>query len=395
MNRKNHLAAVLLAAALVFSACNKPANDPQTADSDTASVTPEITETAPTPATPDIPVITEPQTESVQTEPVAVPDETEPPPEITEPLPELPAEIPTEDTTAVETEPTEATEPSAPAPIVIAKPTVDISDQLIPGGDPVSGQCASAQSENIRLILDYTAEQAEDGSVTLTINVGLSCYELWCSAKTDMGTITVNGVSRTFSTDAIDHMTHEKAYIPFLTQTYNATGSQSASIEVSWNFNGVYGGTEIGTLSTGVILTYDAEGSPAVPPVVIEPQPAETEPVPAETEPVPAETEPVPAEPPVTEPTETEPAPTEPEQPTEPPIDGETTDDAQRPGTEPTEPTEPAEPEVPTDPADPSIPEVPAEPTDPNMTQPPEQEPTDDGSPDDAYVIPPEEAGTP
>ena len=387
MNRKNHLAAVLLAAALVFSACNKPANDPQTADSDTASVTPEITETAPTPATPDIPVITEPQTESVQTEPVAVPDETEPPPEITEPLPELPAEIPTEDTTAVETEPTETTEPSAPAPIVIAKPTVDISDQLIPGGDPVSGQCASAQSENIRLLLDYTAEQAEDSSVTLTINVGLSCYELWCSAKTDMGTITVNGVSRTFSTDAIDHMTHEKAYIPFLTQTYNATGSQSASIEVSWNFNGVYGGIEIGTLSTGVILTYDAEGSPAVPPVVIEPQPAETEPVPAETEPVPAE-------PPVTEPTETEPAPTEPEQPTEPPIDGETTDDAQLPGTEPTEPTEPAEPEVPTDPADPSIPEVPAEPTDPNMPQPPEQEPTDDGSPNDAYVIPPEEAGT-
>ena len=201
-------------------------------------------------------------------------------------------------------------------------------------------------------------------------------------------TITVNGVSRTFSTDAIDHMTHEKAYIPFLTQTYNATGSQSASLEVSWNFNGVYGGTEIGTLSTGVILTYDAEGSPAVPPVVIEPQPAETEPVPAETEPVPAE-------PPVTEPTETEPAPTEPEQPTEPPIDGETTDDAQLPGTEPTEPTEPAEPEVPTDPTDPSIPEVPAEPTDPNMPQPPEQEPTDDGSPDDAYVIPPEEAGTP
>ena len=388
MNRKNHLAAVLLAAALVFSACNKPANDPQTADSDTASVTPEITETAHTPATPDIPVITEPQTESVQTEPVAVPDETEPPPEITEPLPELPAEIPTEDTTAVETEPTETTEPSAPAPIVIAKPTVDISDQLIPGGDPVSGQCASAQSENIRLLLDYTAEQAEDGSVTLTINVGLSCYELWCSAKTDMGTITVNGVSRTFSTDAIDHMTHEKAYIPFLTQTYNATGSQSASIEVSWNFNGVYGGTEIGTLSTGVILTYDAEGSPAVPPVVIEPQPAETEPVPAETEPVPAE-------PPVTEPTETEPAPTEPEQPTEPPIDGETTDDAQLPGTEPTEPTEPDEPEVPTDPVDPSIPEVPAEPTDPNMTQPPEQEPTDDGIPDDAFVIPPEEAGTP
>ena len=299
MNRKTSFAAFLLTAALIFSACNKQTNDPPSGDSDTEAITPEITETVSTVPVPEIPVIDVPQTEPVQTETTAIPDETEPLPEITEPIPELPAVIPTEDTTAAVTEPTEVTEPVAPAPIVIVKPTVDISDQLVPGGEPVSGQCVSAQSENIRLLLDYTAEQAEDGSVTLTLNVGLSCYELWCSAKTDMGTITVNGVSRTFSTDAINHMTHEKIYIPFLTQTYNATGSQSASIEVSWNFNGTYGGTEIGTLTTGVILTYGAEGDTSTPSAVIEPVTPETEqpteptdtPQPDETEPVVPSTE--------------------------------------------------------------------------------------------------------
>ncbi len=364
MNRKICFAAFLLASALLFSACNQPKNDPSSTDSDTAPVTPEIIETAPNvPDVPDIPVITEPQTEPVQTEPAVVPDETEPLPEITEPIPELPVEMPTEGTTDAVTEPTEVTEPAAPAPIVIVKPTIDLTAQLIPGGDPVRGQTASAQSENIRLLLDYTAAQAEDGSVTLTFDVGLSCYELWCSAKTDMGTITVNGVSRTFSTDAIDHMVHEKTYVPFLTQTYNATGSQSASVEVSWNFNGVYGGTEIGTLTTGVILLFDSEGTASAPSA----EPSVTEPIPAETEP------------PV--------API-------PPTDEEPTDETQQPQTEPVTP--PADPAVPEEPIEPTDPAEPIEPTDPNAPVSPEQEPTGDGNPVVEYVIPPSnEMGTP
>lgn len=348
MNRKIFLTVLLLASLLLLNACNKQTNDPQTGDSDTATSTQEIIETEPDiPAAPEIPVVGDPQTEPLPEETTVIPEETEPVPEITEPLPELPTDLPGEETTA-DLEPTEPQEPVTPAPVVIVKPTVDITDQLIPGGDAVTGQIASAQSETLRLLLDYSVKQSEDGTAELTLNVGLSCYELWCSAKTDMGTITVNGVSRTFSTDAIDHMERSQAYIPFLTQTYNATGNQSASIEVSWNYNGVYGGTEIGTLSTGLILVYGTDGTSA--PMPIEPsesEPAVTEPVipePAVTEPV--QPDPLEPEPVVTEPVEPEPIVTEPIQP-EPaePDPVETAPAENEPAvTEPTEPVTPTEP---------------------------------------------------
>lgn len=369
MNGKQVLPVLLLTAALLLSACNRTQPNPS-ADSDTQTQTPAITENVPTP--PVIPADgtepqTEEQTEPPVTEPIEIPVvDTEPTPEQTEPLPELPIEIPAEDTAAPTEETTSPAETEAPAPIVIVKPTIDLAGKLVPGGDAVHGQVKSPQSDHICLLLDYTAEQAEDGTVTLTLDVGLSCYELWCSAKTDMGTITVNGVSRTFSTDAIDHMVHEKTYIPFLTQTYNATGNQSASIEVSWYFNGTYGGTEIGVLSTGLILLFDPENTTA--PTL--PEPPVTEP-PVTTEPVAEES--IPAEPtPVPEPdapsAETEPVPE-----TEQPV--------------PTEPTDPAVPTEPTEPVQPVDPNVPADTA---------SQPTDGENPvTEVSPPPPEEAGTP
>ena len=382
MNSKNLFTVLLLTAALVLSACNKTNDPPVSGDSDTDAQTPVITDTAAD--TPAAPVVTDAQTEPMteplptETETVEIPVVTEPAPETTEPLPELPVEIPAEDTAAPTTETTVPAETEAPAPIVIVKPTVDLAGKLIPGGDAVSGQVKSTQSENICLLLDYTAEQAEDGSITLTLDVGLSCYELWCSAKTDMGSITVNGVSRTFSTDAIDHMVHEKTYIPFLSQTYNATGNQSASVEVSWYFNGTYGGTEIGMLSTGLILLFDGEGTVITPPTT---EPVTTDPV---------TTESVGTEPVTTDPVGTEPIPAETE-PTYAPIPPN--DETQPSQTEPV-PTNPVvtDPVVTTDPADPT---TPVEPTDPNAPADTDAQTTADGTPVVEYVIPPEEAGTP
>lgn len=379
MNRKLFLTVLLLASVLFLNACNKQTGDPQTGDSDTAPSTPEITETASdVPDAPQIPVIPDVQTEPPE-ETTIIPEETEPLPEITEPLPELPTDLPAEETT-VDAEPTtEPAEPVTPAPIVIAKPTIDITDQLIPGGDAVTGQVSSPQSETLRLLLDYSVKQSEDGTAELTLNVGLSCYELWCSAKTDMGTITVNGVSRTFSTDAIDHMERSQAYIPFLTQTYNATGNQSASIEVSWNYNGVYGGTEIGTLTTGLILVYGTGDSTA--PMPIEPsesEPAVTEPV--VTEPAvsaPVDPEPVLPDPVVTEPTQPEPAVTE--AVTELIMHPDVPGTGEVPPQTPEVPTAPETNEVPVSPDEVTtpIPDVPPtepeQPADPSVTGTPEE----------------------
>ena len=366
MNGKKVFTVLLLAAALVLSACNKNSNPSTPGDSDTDTQTPVITDH--TPDTPAAPVVTDAQTEPVteplptETETVEIPVVTEPTPETTEPLPELPVEIPAEDTAAPTEETTVPAETETPAPVVIVKPTIDLAGKLVPGGDAVHGQVKSTQSDHICLLLDYTAEQAEDGTVTLTLDVGLSCYELWCSAKNDMGTITVNGVSHTFSTDAIDHMVHEKTYIPFLTQTYNATGNQSASVEVSWYFNGTYGGTEIGVLSTGLHLLFDPANTTA-----------------------PTPTEPPVTESPVTEPVTEEPIPQETTPQTEPVIPPE--------GTEPvdvTEPTEPTEPDVPAEPTEP------VEPIDPNAPADTGSQPTDGENPVvEVAPPPPEEAGTP
>ena len=117
---------------------------------------------------------TEPVTEPLptETETVEIPVVTEPTPETTEPLPELPVEIPAEDTAAPTEETTVPAETETPAPVVIVKPTIDLAGKLVPGGDAVHGQVKSTQSEHICLLLDYTAEQAEDGTVTLTLDVG-------------------------------------------------------------------------------------------------------------------------------------------------------------------------------------------------------------------------------
>ena len=372
MNYIKLMAVLLITAALLLTACNQQTEDIKTpAESDSDTDAPIITDTEPPRApAPVLPA----DTEAPADETTAELTETEPPAETTAPIPELPSDQTTEEITDAPVSETEPAEEYTPAPIVIAKPILDISGQLIPGGEAVTGQIASAQSEHIRLLLDYTVQQSEDGDVTLTLDVGLSCYELWCSAKKDMGTITVNGVSRTFSTDAIDHMVSEKTYIPFFTQTYNGTGSQSAAVDVSWAFNGKYGGADVGVLTAGITLQYGADGTAA--PITPETgAPAEsaappTEPeVPQEPAADPAETEPAVSEPtdaPVTEPVPpTEPeTPADPVQPTEPTVPKVTTEPDQ-PGADTTPAPEapPAEPETPAGPTVTGTPEetVPAE----------------------------------
>lgn len=356
MNYIKLMAVLLITAALLLTACNQQTEDIKTpAESDSDTDAPIITDTEPPRApAPVLPA----DTEAPADETTAELTETEPPAETTAPIPELPSDQTTEEITDAPVSETEPAEEYTPAPIVIAKPILDISGQLIPGGEAVTGQIASAQSEHIRLLLDYTVQQSEDGDVTLTLDVGLSCYELWCSAKKDMGTITVNGVSRTFSTDAIDHMVSEKTYIPFFTQTYNGTGSQSAAVDVSWAFNGKYGGADVGVLTAGITLQYGADGTAAS----ITPETG------APAEPTAPPTEPEVPQEPAAEPAETEPAVSE---PTDAPV------------TEPVPPTEPETPADPVQPTEPTVPEVTTEPDQPgaDTTPAPEAPPAEPETP--------------
>ncbi len=292
--------AVLASVACLIAGCNRNVDDG--VESDRISDTPKTEQSAADTLVPPMPETTEAvTTEAVTTETVTtevvtevvtetetVAPETETEPLVTEAVTELPVVTPDP-------------EPTPPAPTVpIPKPVIDLSGEAIRGGEAVKGQLVSAQSPYIRLLVDYEFLWQENNDYVLTLNVGLSYYELWCSERASGGTITVDGVSRSFASPAISHEAHEEAYTAFFTQTYNCTGNTLASIDVAWAFNGTYGGEKIGTLSTGAILQWAEPGS--TPPPVD--SPAETEPFPApETEitpepipdPAPApETDPVP-----------------------------------------------------------------------------------------------------
>ena len=263
------LCSALIAAACLIGGCSKKnGGDTDTASSSDTNETPHLSDTLNTDA-----VIKPSETET------AAPAETET--MTAEPTETLPIETETETEketasviilTPVETEaapvtsdPAETeseTESAVPVlPVETPKIVIDITDQAVPGGDAVTGQIASAQSENIQLILNYSFLREENGNYMLTLDVGLSCYELWCSERVEGGVITVDGVSRTFTSPAIEHEAHQKIYVPFFTQTYNCTGNTTASIDVSWRFNGNYGGVDIGTLSLGRILQWGTPGT--------------------------------------------------------------------------------------------------------------------------------------
>ncbi len=278
--------AVLAAFTCILSGCNRNAGTEAGSDSDTAApsetprietadlspetTVPPVTETEPTEVQMTTESDTQIETEEVTTE-VLLETETDAPESAV-------MEAETEEDTAAETElPTpvipDASDPVIPEPAV--KSVIDLTGQAVCGGEAVTGQFVSAQSEHIRLIIDYALEWQEDNDYLLTLDVGLSYYELWCSERSAGGIITVDGVSRTFASPAIAHDAHEKAYTPFFTQTYNCNGNALASVDVSWAFNGTYGGVQIGTLSAGAILQWGDDASD--PSEQTPPQPVETE----------------------------------------------------------------------------------------------------------------------
>lgn len=274
--------AVLVCVACLAVGCSRGMGN----GSDTDPNTPQTEARVPPESAPEKPVVTETQVlpgtpVTEMTEPaVTAEPETEPP--LTEALPETETDAPETVVPETETEipvtelpPAEEPIPPVTAPAVpTPKPVIDLSESIAAGED-VRGQLTSTQSEHIRLVVDYAFAWTAENEYVLTLEVGLTHYELWCSERTAGGSITVDGVQRTFASPAIAHEAHEQVYTPFFTQTYNCTDKNTASVDVSWAFNGTYGGAQIGTLSTGAILQWTLPDRTEAPDA--EPAPAETE----------------------------------------------------------------------------------------------------------------------
>ncbi len=122
---------------------------------------------------------------------------------------------------------------------------------------PARGTFTSTESTKLRLAVNYTCRIEEDGAVAVDMEVGLEAYDIQCGGRSEMGKITVNGVTHTYSTDPISNTGGKRIFVPFEYYTYHAkAGDSSCDIDVSWAFNGTYGGEKIETLNARARLIW-------------------------------------------------------------------------------------------------------------------------------------------
>ena len=122
---------------------------------------------------------------------------------------------------------------------------------------PARGKFISTESTKLQLAVNYTCRIEEDGTVAVDMEVGLETYDIQCGGRSEMGKITVNGITHTYSTDPISNTEGKRIFVPFEYYTYHAkAGDTSCDIHVSWAFNGTYGGEVIETLNAGARLIW-------------------------------------------------------------------------------------------------------------------------------------------
>lgn len=124
-------------------------------------------------------------------------------------------------------------------------------------GNPIKGEFRSKQSDSLVMAVNFDCQAESDGSVTVRLDVELEVYSINCGARPNLGEITINGVTHKFSTDALSHNGNTKVSLPLTSYTYQSAPEEtSCVIDVSWPFNGIFGGEKIEDLTASALLTW-------------------------------------------------------------------------------------------------------------------------------------------
>ena len=96
-------------------------------------------------------------------------------------------------------------------------------------------------------------------NITVTVDVGIDCYSITVGARPDLGQVTVNGKTQTFSSPKITKEENVRSSIHFETLVFvipkPLNGEATIDISASWVFNGTYGGKELGTITLSETFT--------------------------------------------------------------------------------------------------------------------------------------------
>ena len=127
----------------------------------------------------------------------------------------------------------------------------------------LSGTFQSYPVSSFGLYCEWSGTQSITGNYTdVTLKVYLSYYTLDVGARSD-STISINGVSETYTAPAIDDYSSGWKKKLLKTKTvrvnHNANGTKSGvALSASWRFSGTYSGVSIGTITASTTVTLNS-----------------------------------------------------------------------------------------------------------------------------------------
>ena len=131
------------------------------------------------------------------------------------------------------------------------------------GGTALSGTFQNYPVSSFGLYCEWSGTQSITGNYTdVTLKVYLSYYTLEVGARSD-STISINGVSKTYTAPAIDDYSSGWKKKLLKTKTvrvsHNADGTKSGvALSASWRFSGTYSGVSIGTITASTTVTLNS-----------------------------------------------------------------------------------------------------------------------------------------
>lgn len=119
----------------------------------------------------------------------------------------------------------------------------------------------TASYGNFGLYCEWTGTQnISNNSTSITLKVYLRYWELYVSARSD-STVSINGVSETYTAPAISHDANSDYYRLLKTYTvnvpHNSDGTKSCTLSASWRMSGTYSGVSVGTITASTTVTLD------------------------------------------------------------------------------------------------------------------------------------------
>jgi hypothetical protein len=159
-------------------------------------------------------------------------------------------------TPAMTPAPTAAPTPTAtPAPTAAPTPTAKPAPTPTPGTYVASGNFSSNTGTAVNMQVNWTSYDDGAGNTVISLTGSLDSYSLSVSSRYNGVTVTFNGNTTYFGTDAISVADSTHAVSELFSGTITVPRGTSGTMQVSYAFKGSYGGVDLPTIDCSGSVT--------------------------------------------------------------------------------------------------------------------------------------------